>query len=468
VLGPFLLLLLFGAGYQDANIQLRTEFVGPPGSVYEQAVTDYADQLEQYIEPMGFTTDVDAAVERLNDGDLDAVVVFPTDALEAILSGESAKITILHEKLDPFQQAAIDIASRLAVQEVNASVLGAIASGAQAALRPVDQAATLLTEQAATLSAAVAAGDTAAAAAAAATVSETLRGTQLVMTTSQDVIKRLGGGQVNVATDIVARLDAAADDADAISAGGGNDISAQASALAATLQEVAGAIPEVDTVDPAVLVRPFEADAANIAPVEIEPVDFFAPSSIALLLQHLALTFAALSLVRDRELGLLELLRVGPLSSMEILVGKTIAYLMVGLTVGASLLAAAVFVLGVPMQGEALWVASVVTLVLLASLALGMVLSMISGSETQAVQFAMLTLLAGMFFSGFFLDVSQLAAPYRYVSYLLPVTYGINALQDVMLRGVDPARSDLTGLGILVFAYGSMAVLLLHRRLRVE
>jgi ABC-2 type transport system permease protein len=288
------------------------------------------------------------------------------------------------------------------------------------------------------------------------------------MTTSQGVIERLGSRrQADVATDIVVRLDAAADDADAISAGGGSELSAQASALASTLEELAAAIPEVESVDPTVLVRPFEAEAANIAPVEIEPVDYFAPSSIALLLQHLALTFAALSLVRDRELGLLELLRVGPLSSMEILIGKSIAYLMVGFVVGAALLAAAVFALGVPMQGEALGVAAVVALVLLASLALGMVISMISGSETQAVQFAMLTLLAGMFFSGFFLDVSQLAAPYRYVSYLLPVTYGINALQDVMLRGVEPAPADLTGLGILVVAYGAMAVFLLHRRLRV-
>ena len=56
---------------------------------------------------------------------------------------------------------------------------------------------------------------------------------------------------------------------------------------------------------------------------------------MALLLQHLALTFAALSLVRDRELGLFELLRVGPLSSFEILVGKTIAYLLVGLGLAA-------------------------------------------------------------------------------------------------------------------------------------
>ena len=60
---------------------------------------------------------------------------------------------------------------------------------------------------------------------------------------------------------------------------------------------------------------------------------------MALLLQHLALTFAALSLVRDRSLGLFELLRVGPLSSFEILLGKTIAYLLVGLALGGILMA---------------------------------------------------------------------------------------------------------------------------------
>jgi ABC-2 type transport system permease protein len=78
----------------------------------------------------------------------------------------------------------------------------------------------------------------------------------------------------------------------------------------------------------------------------------------------------------------------------------------------------------------------------------------------------MLTLLAGLFFSGFVLDISQLATPYRYISYLLPVTYGIDMLHDVMLRGVAPESSDLIGLGALVGAYGVLAVALLHRRLR--
>ncbi len=157
------------------------------------------------------------------------------------------------------------------------------------------------------------------------------------------------------------RIDAAADEADAISAGGGSDISdTGCGAWRRRWRTSPRRSPRWRPLDPAVLVRPFEADTANIAPVAIEPVDYFAPSAIALLLQHLALTFAALSLVRDRELGLLELLRVGPLSSVEILVGKTIAYLAVGLAVGASLVAAAVVVLDVPLQGEVLWVAAVV------------------------------------------------------------------------------------------------------------
>jgi ABC-2 type transport system permease protein len=428
-------------------------------------VSDHADSFGDYIDAQGFTDDRDAAVRRLEDGDIDAVVVFPTDALDQILGGTSATIEVLHEKLDPFQQAAIDIASRLAVQEVNASVLSAFVGGAQTALAPLDGAASALTEQAAALTDAVGRGDTAAMATAAGTVADTLTDATTVMATSQDVIERLGG-DAGTTADVLATTQAAATEATAIAAGGGSDISARATSLAATLREVAAAIPDVTSVDPAVLVRPFAAETQNIAPVTIEPIDYFAPSSIALLLQHLANTFAALSLVRDRQLGLFELLRAGPLSSLEILVGKTIAYLAVGLAVGGALVAAAVLVLGVPLQGSIVWVAATTTLVLLASLTLGMVLSMISGSETQAVQYSMLTLLAGMFFSGFILDVDQLATPYRYLSYLLPVTYGISVLQDVMLRGITPTPSDLAGLGALVLVYGSLAIYLLRRRLR--
>ena len=167
VVGPFVLLMLFGAGYRETTIELRTEFVGPEGSVYETAIADYGDELSGYIDPQGFTSDEAAATRRLEDGEVDAVVVFPADALDQILAGESATIRVLHEKLDPFQQTAIEIAARLAVQEVNTGVLGVVAGGAQSALAPVDDVAAGFTQLAAQLSAAVAAGDPDAVAAAA-------------------------------------------------------------------------------------------------------------------------------------------------------------------------------------------------------------------------------------------------------------------------------------------------------------
>lgn len=468
VVGPFLILLLFGAGYRDTNLDLRTQFVAPDGSIYEDAVTEYEEVLAGYIDVRGFVEDEGAAIGRLDDGELDVVVVFPTDPLEQVLAGESADIEIIHRELDPFQQAAIEIAARLAVQEVNASVLGAIAGGAQEALAPVDDLASSLLEQSSTLADA-SASDPATTQLAAGEANESILAARLAVAASRDVLQRLGGTeQAATADEMLDRLDAAADEAEAITEESGADTSARASELAATLESVANDLPRIATVDPNVLVRPFQSDTQSRVEVKIDPTDYYAPSAIMLLLQHLALTFAALSLVRDREIGLLELLRVGPLSSIEILSGKTIAYLIVGAGVGAALIAASVYGLDVPFEGDVDWAAAAVALLLLASLALGMVLSLFSGSETQAVQFAMLSLLAGMFFSGFILAVDGLAEPYRYLSYLLPVTFGIRIMHDVMLRGVTPDPADFVGLGALVLGYGLLAVFMLRRRLRTE
>ena len=132
----------------------------------------------------------------------------------------------------------------------------------------------------------------------------------------------------------------------------------------------------------------------------------------------------------------------------------------------APLVAAAVLGLQVPLSGSIGLLAVVVLGVLLSSLALGMVLAIVSQTESQAVQYAMLVLLAGLFFSGFILPIEGLSYPVRLVSWLLPVTYGITTMQDIMLRGVAPSTTMLLGLGALVVGYGSIAVIGLKRRLR--
>jgi ABC-2 type transport system permease protein len=118
------------------------------------------------------------------------------------------------------------------------------------------------------------------------------------------------------------------------------------------------------------------------------------------------------------------------------------------------------------MQGDAWWFAAIVPGVVLSSLGLGLVMSTYSSTESQAVQWSMLSLLAGLFFGGFILRVEDLAYPVRAISWLLPVTYGIRALQDVMLRGVDPSVFDIGGLAALSVGYGIIAIAALRRELR--
>jgi ABC-2 type transport system permease protein len=467
VAGPFLLLLLFGIGFRDTSVALRTKFVAPPGSAYEEGVARYTADLDAYIDSQGFTEDKPAALGELDDGELDAVIVFPPDALSTVLAGEPAPIEILHNKLDPFQETAVQIAARLAVLEVNASVVGAVAGGAQQAIGPMDDVAAGLSQHSAAIIGAVDAGNVADVAATGGALTDTLDRSAASLESTRAVLAGVGGDeQAGAYEEMLGRVDELRAEAAAVSLSDGDDTLRRAEVLAESLDAVAADLPQLSTVDAEVLARPFAAHIQNVAAVAIKPADYFAPSSIVLLLQHLALTFAALSLVRDRQLGLFELLRVGPLSSAEILAGKTIAYLFVGGGVSAALMVAAVGLLDVPFAGDLGWAAMTVVLVLLASLAMGLVISLMSGTETEAVQYAMLTLLAGMFFSGFILDIELLSFPVRYLSYALPVTFGVSMMRDVMLRGLQPSTVDLVGLGALVALYGLLAVVMLRRKLK--
>ena len=466
VAGPFVLLLLFGAGYRSDDLRLRTLFVGPGGSFYEEAIARYEDELEAYIRPAGFTADLAAAERRLDDGDIDAVVVFPDDPLASLTAGEQAPIRIIHDKIDPIRQSAVEIAARLAVQEVNAEAVTTVLGASQAALRPVEDAVVAMTDAGGELAAAAAAGDATRLTDAAGTISAAAAEAHAVVAATEGVLGRLGAAADAARQEALTTLEAVRADADAIATGAPGDVAARTDELAGRLDQVADLVPQVTTIDPGVLARPFESRTETTVPERIQPIEFFAPSALALLLQHLAVTFAALSLVRDRSLGLFELLRVGPLSSWEIIAGKTTAYLIVGLVVGASLLAAAVGLLSVPLHGEVLWAVVAFALVLLASLAIGTLVSLSSGTETQAVQWAMLSLLAGLFFGGFVISLETMTFPVKAISYLLPVTYGIRILQDVMLRGADAAWVDLVGLGALVVGYGAISVWVLRRQLR--
>jgi ABC-2 type transport system permease protein len=104
-----------------------------------------------------------------------------------------------------------------------------------------------------------------------------------------------------------------------------------------------------------------------------------------------------------------------------------------------------------------------VALVLFASLGVGFVISLLSQTDSQAVQLAMLVLLASVFFSGFFMALYLFWPVVRIVSWALPVTYGIQLLQSIMLRGAAPNFTYMGGLLAIGLSLFIVAWFLLNR-----
>src|SRR4051794_13478072 len=167
------------------------------------------------------------------------------------------------------------------------------------------------------------------------------------------------------------------------------------------LTQVEQVASKLKAIPPEVLVSPLIPDPKNTAKANYKPdyITFYSPGVVALLLQHMAVTLAALSLVRENMLGSVELFRVAPVGSAQIILGKYLGYTLFAALIAAALTLGLYYGLGVPFNGNPFWFSVVVLLLIWASLGIGFVISALSTSESQAVQLSMIALLGSVFFS---------------------------------------------------------------------
>jgi ABC-2 type transport system permease protein len=470
VAGPFLILLLFGVGYDQQTVVLRTAFVGPQGAIYEETLDEFADSLSRYVENAGYTDDVVAAEQELRAGNIDAIVVFPPDPAAEVLAGEQASITVLHDKIDPIQVTAVEVSARVAILELNARILEEVIRRTQEQLVPFQESLAQASEQVSALNDAVIRVDEREVDRILNDLSLSASALDTLSDVSAEITNEIGGDPET--RESLERLTASTDrllsTVSGLSEAGSTPSIEELRQLDAELTEVTEIGETAVTLDPSVVVRPFASETANLQREGVAVDDFFAPAALALLLQHMVLTFAAMSLVTDRTLGLFEVFRVGPVDAARVMAGKYLAFLLIGAAVAAALLALVVLVLGVPMRGDWVWVAVGIGGLLAASIGFGMVLSLLARSDVQAVQYAMLALLSALFFGGFFLSLDAFLYPVKLVSWVLPVSYATRLLRDVMLRGVDPNLWDLIGLAGTTIGFAVVAWYLLRRQLSVQ
>ena len=467
VVGPFLVLALFAVGFDQERTVLDTTFVGPRDSVYESSIEEFSDELGRYVRFNGYTSDIVAAERALDAGDTDLIVIFPTDPVESVLAGEQAEIKILHDKIDPIQQTTVEVSAQVAVQELNARLLQEVVGEAQRLLVPYEQSLTDADSSIEALRDAVAADDAEAIGSATSDLLDTSNALTTIVEVSDEFASQMDGsadGAYDELADSTTEFERLVADAARNDAVSDDDVEAITTALETVREN--GSM--VTTLDPQVIVRPFVGDTENLQRSPVSIADFFAPGTVALLLQHMVLTFAALSLVTDRASGLFEMFRVGSIGAGRVIAGKVTAFALIGGVAAALLFTALRFGLDVPMRGGIEWLVLTSVLLLVSSIGLGLCISLISRSDTQAVQYALLALLAALFFGGFFLDLDAFRYPVKGLSWTLPVTYGTRIFRDVMLRGDEPVLIDLVGLGATAAVYVGLAWFFLSRRLRVR
>lgn len=471
ILGPFLILFLFGIGFQSQAKALRTLFVVEQGSGLEAQVQAYAGSLGEQLVFAGVTSDQNEALDRLRNGQVDVVAVIPSDAYDTIRNSQQAVITLYHYEIDPFNVDYINVFGQVYVDEINRRLLETVTSQGQTEATTIQDDLDVARESAAAMRQALEQGDAVHARWQQGRLTRHLDMASLAVGASLGLLSSTGqvmdSAESNEAQEILNTFTGVRNATDSLDLNPDDpsDFSNELEQLRTIEQDLAmldSNLEEFRGIEPFVIVRPFRHEVRSIAAVQPDVANYYAPSVIVLLLQHLSLTFAALSIVRERRLGATELFYVAPLSPFETLLGKYLSYMIFGIVLTAILTVVLVFVLQVPMLGAWEDYSLVLVALLFASLGFGFTLSLLSQSDTQAVQYSMLVLLTSVFFSGFFLSLESFWAPIRAISWMLPATYAIALLQDIMLRGNLPSAWLLIALTIMGLFFMFVSYLLLR------
>lgn len=170
---------------------------------------------------------------------------------------------------------------------------------------------------------------------------------------------------------------------------------------------------------------------------EMKSKDFIIPGLTAVIMMAICSLMTALSVSREKETGTLEQLISTPISATELLVGKLLPYLAVGLVDLALVVGAGVLIFGVPFRGSYLNLLLTALIFLFGTLSWGLFISVISKSQLQASQIAMLSaFLPSFLLSGFIYPIENMPVVLQAITYLVPARYFVEILKGLFLQGV--------------------------------
>ncbi len=174
-----------------------------------------------------------------------------------------------------------------------------------------------------------------------------------------------------------------------------------------------------------------------------DTLDYFGAAFVGLVIFFLVFVITIVSFLNERSQGTLERLMASPLRRGEIVVGYMLGFTVLALVQAAEVLVFALAVLKIHNQGSVLLIFGMEALMAIAAVNLGIFLSMFARSEFQAVQFIPLVVVPQVLLSGIIFPVSTEPGPLQLLSDVLPLTYAVDGMRDIMVKGADLTSGSL-------------------------
>jgi ABC-2 type transport system permease protein len=174
-----------------------------------------------------------------------------------------------------------------------------------------------------------------------------------------------------------------------------------------------------------------------------DTLDYFGAAFIGLVVFFLVFVVTIVSFLNERSQGTLERLMASPLRRGEIVVGYMLGFTVLALVQSVEVLAFSLAVLKVHNSGNVVLIFGIEALMAIAAVNLGIFLSMFARTEFQAVQFIPLVIVPQFLLSGILFSVASEPRPLQVLSDVLPLTYAVNGLRDVMIKGADLSWGSL-------------------------
>ncbi len=199
---------------------------------------------------------------------------------------------------------------------------------------------------------------------------------------------------------------------------------------------------------------PIKINAVTVEPrawfnQSLESKDFFVPGIIGNILMLITVMLTSMAIVREKEIGTIEQLLVTPIRPIEIIIGKTLPFMLIGIVQAAIIVVAAVLWFEIPVRGSFALLLCGVVIYLLSNLGIGIFISTISQTQQQAMLVTTFFMLPAFTLSGFVFPIVNMPEIVQYLTLLIPLRYFLIIVRGVFLKGV--------GMEVLYPQYAAMA-----------